>query len=79
MSETKAIKYIIRKYGVSRSVAEAMLLDNVIDIKAVRNTLIREDFARLYRNPVHKVTQIYYHLAAEYDVSFPHVRFLINK
>lgn len=69
----------MKKYGVTRAVAEAMLLDGVIDVKLVRNALIREEFASLYLNPVNKVMQIYTHLAAVYDISEPHVRKLIIK
>lgn len=79
MSEKKAIKHIIKKYGVTRAVAESMLSDGVINIKLVRNALIRDEYASLYKNPVNKVMQIYTHLAAIYDVSEPHIRKLITE
>lgn len=79
MRKTEEIKYIVKNYNVSESVADQLYEAGLIDSKGIRNALIQQDFNIMYRNPLMSVKAIHYYLCEKYDVSFSHVRFLLKK
>ena len=79
IESTQVIQYISEKHGIESETVAIMLDSGIISQKGVRNELIRRDFIIAYRNPLMSVTSIYHYLAAKYDVSFSHIRFLLKK